>query len=116
MLDGLPAMAHAKDFTPVTSSAPAEPGEIISLVATNLLPALKDSPTWPSDPEALSNAPVTVKVDGVTAKILYVGKYPSARNAYQINFQVPVEVHAGIVDVQISTGYIDGPIVSIPVR
>jgi hypothetical protein len=116
MLDGLPAITHGKDFTAVTSNAPAEPGEILSLVATDLLPELKESTTWPADPQALSNAPVVLKVGGVAAKILYVGKYPVARSVYQINFQVPAEVHAGIVDVQISTGYIDGQVVSIPVR
>ncbi len=114
--DGLPVIVHGKDFTAVTSNAPAEPGEILSLVATDLLPELKESTTWPRDPETLLSAPVMVKIGGLTGKILYIGKYPAARSVYQINFHVPAEVHAGIVDVQISTGYIDGQAGSIPIR
>ena len=116
MLDGVPAIAHSRDFTTVTSNAPAEPGEILSLVAIDLLPELKESTTWPPVPEALLNVPVVLKVDGLVVRILYIGKYPGVRSVYQINFQVPAEVHAGIVDVQISTGYIDGQVVSIPIR
>lgn len=116
MLNGVPAIAHGKDFTTVTSNSPAVPGEILSLVATDLLPELKDSTSWPADPEPLFNIPVVVRAGGLITKILYVGKYPGARSAYQINFQLPPEVQAGIVDVQISTGYIDGQVVSIPIR
>lgn len=115
MRDGLPAIAHGKDFTMVTSNAPAEPGEILSLVATDLLPELKET-TPPAEPEALPNAPVTIRVGGLTTKILYIGKYPGAKSAYQINFRVPPDVQAGIVDVQISTGFIGGPVASISVR
>jgi hypothetical protein len=114
--DGGPAIAHGKDSAPVTSDAPAEPGEILTLVATDLMPELTEPGDWPSEPEAVANLPVKVKVAGLNAKILYIGRYPGARSAYQINFQLPADMRGGMVDVQISTGFIGGPATATWVR
>jgi hypothetical protein len=40
MHDGASAIVHGKEFTQVTSNTPAELGEILSLVATDLIPEL----------------------------------------------------------------------------
>jgi uncharacterized protein (TIGR03437 family) len=110
-----PAIAHSVDYTPVTLNSPAEAGEILTMIATDLMAELEDT-EWPPNAESMENCPVQVKVGGENSRILYAGMYPGVENTYQINFQVPADVPAGMADVQISTGFIGGSPVAMPVH
>ena len=112
-----PAVTHSSDFSLVTASKPARPGEILSLFATGLGPARAVDPSkpFPADPLAVVNSPVEVMVDGRPAELLAAVGYPGTLDRYQVNFRIPAETASGSAAIQLSAAWITGPEVRIPV-
>jgi uncharacterized protein (TIGR03437 family) len=96
--DGTPAIQHASDYSLVTPSSPAHPGETIIVYATGLG---KVSPPAVSGVAATSPATVNSLCGGIsvgqstppfwTPTILYAGLTPGAVGLYQLNLQLPAE-------------------------
>ena len=116
---GGPAIVHSSDFSLVTGSKPAAPGEILSLYATGLGPtrtSLEAGQPFPSSPLAVVNSPIDVTVNGKSAEVLAAVGYPGAVDGYQVNFRVPAGTEAGNGTLQISSAWIPGAPVTIAVR
>jgi len=68
-----PAVTHSTDFSVVTVSKPATPGEVLSLFATGLgptRPGLDPGQPFPSNSSAIVNSPISVTVNGKSAEVL----------------------------------------------
>ncbi len=59
-----PAVTHSSDFSLVTPSKPAAPGEILSLFATGLGPTSPETLPFPLALLSAVNSPLTVTVNG----------------------------------------------------
>ena len=116
---GGPAIAHSSDFTLVTTSKPAAPGEILSLYATGLgptRPGVDPGRPFPSSPLAAVNSPVDVAVNGKSAGVIAAVGYPGSVDGYQVNFRIPPDTAKGTATIQVSAAWIAGPAVSIPIQ
>ena len=90
------AILHA-NFTPVSSSSPAAPGETVLLFANGfgaVTPAVADGAAGPTNPLSTANDTVTVFLDdGVDnlaqATVAYSGLAPGFPGLYQVNFKIP---------------------------
>lgn len=114
-----PAIAHASDFTTVSGSKPAAPGEILALVASGLGPTragVDPGQPFPTAPLAVVNSPVTVTVNGKPAEVLGAVGYPGAVDAYQVNFRVPPDTAKGSATIQVIAAWIPGPSANIMVQ
>lgn len=91
---GYAAAQHA-DFSLVTTSKPAQPGETIAIYTTGLgdvVPVIADGAAG-----VLSNTGNTIAVDigGIAAPITYSGLAPGLAGLYQVNIQIPSGLTAG---------------------
>ena len=114
-----PAVTHSSDFSLVSASKPAAPGEILSLFATGLGPTrtvLDPGQPFPSSPLAVVNSPVDVTVNGKSAELLAAVGYPGTADTYQVNFRLPPDAGAGPATIQIIAAWIPGAPVMIPVK
>ena len=114
-----PAVVHASDFTTVTAAKPAKAGEVLTLFASGLgptRPGVDPGQPFPASPLQVVNSPVQVLVNGNPGDVLYAGGYPGAVDGYQINFQIPSGVIAGQTSLQLSSAWIVGPPINIPVQ
>ena len=135
-----PAVVHGADFSPVTAAKPAVPGEILSLIATGLGPTqtvcpstggtggtagstcppgvtpLQPGDPFPSSPLALVNSPVEIAMNGQQAVVQYAGGYPGTTGSYQVNFVVPPGLTSGPASLQLTSAWITGPAVTVPVQ
>jgi len=102
------AIQHASDYSLVTPSHPAAPGEIIIIYATGLGPVSGIIPDGVPAPgpatiqPACGSAMVTLGApyshfvpSGTLANILYAGVTPGYVGLYQLNVQVPPSTPAG---------------------
>ena len=97
------AALHA-DFSVVTPSNPARPGEVILLFLTGLggtLPPVGTNVAGPVPPAATSRQPL-VSVNGENAEVLGSWYAPSLYTVYQINFTVPRTARSGIATLTVS--------------
>lgn len=94
------AAALHSDYSLVTESNPAQPGETISVYLTGLgavLPLIQDGFPGSSDPSSLNNTvqTITASVDNPTsgtsspATVLYSGLAPGYAGLYQLNITLP---------------------------
>jgi hypothetical protein len=114
-----PAVVHANDFSLVTVTRPARSGETLSLIATGLgptRPGVDPGRPFTSDPLQIVNSPVEVIVNGTPVEFLYAGGYPGTTNTYQVNFRLPSGMTPGTARLQVSTAWVAGPEVTIPVQ
>jgi len=114
-----PSITHSNDFSLVTASKPARPGEILSVFATGLgptRPGVDPGRPFPADPPAVVNSPVEVTVDGKAAEIIGAVGYPGSVDGYQVNFRVPSDASPGMHTIQLSAAWIGGPEVRITVQ
>ncbi len=114
-----PAVTHAADGTLVTTAKPARAGEILTLFASGLgptRPGVDPGQPFPASPSQIVNSPLQVLVDGDPGDVLYAGGYPGAVDGFQVNFRVPDSTTAGQATIQLSSAWITGPVVRIPVR
>jgi uncharacterized protein (TIGR03437 family) len=92
------------DYTAISSTAPAHPGDLIALWGTGF------GPTTPPAPAGIivSGVPVaptpTVTVGGVTAPVLSSVLAAGSAGLYQITIQLPANVPTGSVAIQASVG------------
>jgi len=101
------AILHA-DFTLVSSSSPARPGESLLIFCTGLgavRGAVKSGDRAPSTPPLADTitTPV-VSIGGQLAPVTFSGLAPGFIGLYQVNVVVPAGVGAGNQSVQITTG------------
>ncbi len=129
--DGAPAIQHSADYSLVTPSNPALPGEVIIVYATGLGPV---SPAVPSGVAASGPMPATPTCGSffaqqsappfLTGSILYAGLTPGFVGLYQLNVQLPQSLPAGTwqfsIDAQLCellpAGSLQGNVVSLPVQ
>jgi hypothetical protein len=116
---GGPAIVHASDYTPVTPAKPAKPGEVLVLFASGLGPT-RPSPEpgqpFSADPLPVVNSPVDVLMNGIFAEVQYAGGYPGAVDRYQVNFRVPDGISSGMASVHLTSAWIAGGDVKIPIQ
>lgn len=114
-----PAVVHSSDFTLVSASHPAAAGEILSLFATGLgptVPEVDSGQSFPANPLAFVNSPVTVTVNGKPADVLTATGYPGSVDGYQVNFRLPNDAAKGVAAIQVSAAWIASTPVSIGVQ
>ena len=103
--DGSIVAQHSADFSLVSSTSPAKPGEVliiylVGLGATNVV-VPSGSPAPSNQLISVSN-PVTVTIDGETVQTPFVGLTPGGVGLYQINLVVPADAKAGKLAVAIT--------------
>jgi uncharacterized protein (TIGR03437 family) len=104
-LNGYGIAQHASDYSPVTSTSPAHPGEAVIVYATGLGQSDKPQHTgYPPPPNLLSSVlgPVDLVLAGTQTKVLFEGLAPGLVGVNQINFQVPPSAPAGDLDLKLS--------------
>jgi uncharacterized protein (TIGR03437 family) len=114
-----PAVTHSNDFSVVTASKPATPGETLSAFVRGLgptRPGLDPDQPFPAKPPAIVNSPVAVMVNGRSAEVLGAVGYPGAVNGYQVNFRLPPDTASGAATIQLSAAWIAGSAVTIAVQ
>ena len=114
-----PALLHASDFSLVTSAKPAHSGEILSVFASGLgptRPGVDPGQPFPASPLQPVNSPVEVAVNGNPAEVLYAGGYPGAVDRYQVNFRVPEGIASGAATIRLTSGFIPGSEVTLPIQ
>jgi len=114
-----PAVFHAIDSTRVTAAKPARSGEALTLLASGLgptRPGVDPGQPFTVDPPQVVNSPVELSVNGNPAEVLSAVGYPGAVDRYQVNFRVPNGTEAGLASVQLSSAWIAGSDVVIPVQ
>ena len=114
-----PAVAHA-DYSPVTAANPARAGELLILAATGLgpvKPALLPPGTveFSGPPYQEVNSPVTVIFNGKELPVTNKVGWPGQKALYWVDFQVPSDATQGTATIQLTSGWIPGPAVSIPI-
>lgn len=99
------AAALHPDFSVITKSSPAQPGEYIQVYLTGLgavSPAIQDGDVGPSSPPSTATNTFTVLLGGKPAVVAYSGLAPTLAGLYQINVQVPAGLPAGDAILEIS--------------
>lgn len=115
-----PGVFHA-DFSPVTSSRPAERGEALIVRTTGLGPVKPnlDPPgikPFAAQPVEEVNSPVVVMFEGTEVPVLNKIGWPGETYVYRIDFRVPDDAPAGMAKFHIVSAWIPGSSVTIPVR
>src|SRR5215471_15965152 len=119
MAGSAPAVIHASDGTLVSASRPAKAGEVLTLYASGLgptKPSVDPGQPFTPDPRQLVNSPVQVLANGNPADLLYAGGYPGAVDGYQVNFRVSDGTRSGQATLQLTSAWIAGLAVNIPVQ
>jgi uncharacterized protein (TIGR03437 family) len=96
---------HSSDYSLVTSSNPAAPGEylvmyLVGLGATN--PSVASGAATPASPLHPVTLPVTVTVGSQPATVAFACLSPFFVGLYQINFQVPAGATSGALEVDVT--------------
>ncbi len=114
-----PAIVHATTNQTVTTANPAHAGETLALFATGLGPvraAVDIGQPFPASPLALVNSPIDITVNGAAASVFYAGGYPGAVDGYQVNFALPPDTASGMASLQLTSAWIPGTVVSLPIQ
>ena len=114
-----PAISHG-DYSPVTASNPARPGELLIVAATGLGPVKPNldppgSIQFSGPPYQEVNSPVTVVFNGKELPVINKIGWPGQKNVYWVDFQVPSDAASGTATLQLTAAWIPGPTVTIPV-
>ena len=114
-----PAVVHSSDFSLVTPTKPASPGELLSLFATGLGPvrgAVGPGQPFPAVPPATVNSPVQITVNGEPAAVTAAVGYPGSTNGYQLNFQLPSDTAKGAAAIVLSAAWFAAQPIAITVQ
>jgi hypothetical protein len=114
-----PSVFHL-DYSPVTTTNPARPGELLILAATGLGPVKPNllppgSVEFSGSPFQEVNAPVAVALNGKELPVINKIGWPGQKTLYWVDFQMPSDAVAGTATLQLIATWIPGPIVTIPV-
>jgi minor extracellular serine protease Vpr len=107
------------DYSLIGPGNPASRGDILILYTTGLGPLsqnLRDGYAAPSDPLAYTLDPFQVVVAGEQCRLLFSGLAPGFVGLYQINLQLPSDLPAGNLQMQIFSPFANSQIVTLPVR
>ena len=112
-------IAQHGDYSLVTSSAPAQPGEYIVLYLSGL--GQTDNPVADGafSPSTTLSHPLitpTLTLNGATIPTAFVGLTPGAVGLYQINFQVPANTPNGNLTLSVSQNGAASNSVTLPVH
>jgi len=105
-------IAQHADFSYVTASSPAKPGEVVIIYlggmgATNpAVPSGQGAPTAEPLARVVNNP--TVTVDGQNTSVAFAGLAPGFVGLYQIDFQVPTNARVGSLALVVSQGGVAG--------
>ena len=94
---GYAAAQHTTDFSLITPTSPAQPGEIIAMYLTGIgpvTPAVASGAPGPV-PAATSVNALNVAIGGVGATTSFVGLTPQVSGLAQINLTIPTGIPAG---------------------
>jgi uncharacterized protein (TIGR03437 family) len=119
MTPGGPAVTHSSDFSLVTASKPAAPGETLSLFVTGLgatRAAIDPGQPFPSSPLAEVISPIQATVNGRPADVIAAVGFPGQVDTYQVNVRIPAGTATGTARLQLTAAWIAGPAVSIPIQ
>ena len=115
---GAGIIAHADDFHLVSESAPARPGEFISIFCTGLgrfeQPVASGAAPPAPPPQTLVRPQVTI--GNLPAVVSYSGATPGFVGLYQVNVQVPAGVGAGLQSLQMVVNGVSSNRVTIAIR
>jgi uncharacterized protein (TIGR03437 family) len=110
---------HAADFSLVTESAPAHPGEYLSVFCTGLgqlKSFVADGNAAPYPPAETVLAP-EVRVGNILASVTFSGLAPGYVGLYQVNVQVPMGAPTGIaVPLVLVSGGVSSNTVTIAIQ
>jgi hypothetical protein len=114
-----PPLAQSSDLISTRASAPAMPGEVLSLVVTGLgpvRPGIDPGEPFPSDPLAEVNSPIEITVNGKSAEVLRAVGKPGSVDTYQVNFRLPLDTAIGAASLQVAAAWIRSAPVSIAIH
>ena len=102
------------DNTRMTAQSPAAAGEQLLMLATNLGPvAVPKNPDEKFNPAVPVVGPVQITLEDQPADVVHAGGYLG--NVYSVYFRVP-EVPAGSAKLRLSSGWIEGGTLDVPVK
>ena len=107
-----------RDWVRVTAQKPAQPGEfLIAMVSDlgNTKPPVPRGQAFPKTPLLDVAGAVEVRVAGEAAEVVLKIGWPEQVNRYRVDFRVPVKARRGEAAVVISVGGVAGPEIGIPV-
>jgi len=113
------AAAMHTDFSVVTPSNPAHPGETILLFLTGLgatTPPVATDVAGPTSPLAATVVRPEVMVNGQAAQVLGSWYAPLLYTAYQINFVIPPGASSGLDTITVIAGAVASQTSRIPVQ
>ncbi|MBI2817237.1 MAG: hypothetical protein HYX72_09885 [Acidobacteria bacterium] len=117
--NGAGIFLHGSDFSLVTRTNPAKPGEVILIYVTGLgavLPGVASGSVAPGDPPASAAASVSVQIGGLDAGTpAFAGLAPGFAGLYQINVSVPSGVTPGDIPLVVTAAGVQGKTVALPV-
>jgi hypothetical protein len=117
-----PAVFHGADFSPVTAAKPVTAGEVLIAMATGLGPTRpgvdpgQPFPPYPANPLQGLNSQVDVTVNGQSTGTIVAVGWPTLVDVYRVDFQVPSGIAAGTAGIQLTTAWITGSSVNIPIQ
>jgi hypothetical protein len=118
MAGNSPWVVHA-DGSLVSTANPAKVGEILTLFASDLgptKPGVDPGQPFTANPPQLLNSPVEVLVNGSPCDVLYAAGRPGVVDSYQVDFRLPNSTMPGQAVLQLTSAWIAGPEVNIPVQ
>ncbi|HEY6392390.1 MAG TPA: hypothetical protein VIX89_13985, partial [Bryobacteraceae bacterium] len=117
--DGHAIAQHGADFSYVTASSPAKPGEVLVIYLSGMgptNPAVKSGDPAPgTEPLARVTLIPAVMVDGQDANVGYAGLSPGFVGLYQVNFTVPSNAKNGNLNLVIVQNGVTANITKLPV-
>ena len=115
---GAGAILHANTPTVVSTTAPAQPGEFLSIFCTGLGPlkATVKSGDFPPVPPPETLSTPLVNIGNLPALVTYSGLAPCCVALYQVNVQVPQGTPSGVQPLQIIINGVPSNLVTIVVR
>lgn len=101
--------AYHADFAPLTSSRPAQRGEVLILQVTGgwpTRPYLAPGTAFSVDPLQEVQIPVEVSIAGVPAEIVNKVGWPGTRDRYRLDIRVPTGVPSGEAALELTSAYV----------
>jgi uncharacterized protein (TIGR03437 family) len=113
-----PSIFHA-DFTRVSNSSPAKSGEVLIMMASGMgptRPGVDPGQAFPSDKLQVANVTPQVLINGAGVDTMNCVGWPGLVDTYRVDFRIPAGVSAGNARVRLSSSFIAGSEVTIPVQ
>jgi len=115
--DGTVVAQRTSDYSLVTASSPAKPGESLVIYLAGM--GATNPPVASGQPTPLESVPATIQptltVNGQNAAIGYAGLTPTGIGLYQINFTVPTGLAAGSWPLVVTQNGISANTTTLPV-